>query len=105
MRTFAILTAMLLPAVAHGADWKDTALTDLRGEPKIVEAMFTGASSLWVSVRDDGTNRDGFAEYVCNSLHFAGMPQGDFYVIHIWDAAKMASGENVELGRSECSKN
>ena len=70
----------------------------------VVEATFTGPRSQWISARDGVSRRDGFAEYFCVSLHSAGMPAGDFYVIHIWDAAQMARGNNVELGRFDCSK-
>lgn len=103
--TAALAFAFILPAAADEPWWPQAIKTLLEGNKRtIVEAMFTGTSSLWVSVRDDGSNRDGFAEYVCLEIMDAGMEVGDFYVIHIWDAAQMAREKLVELGRDECSK-
>lgn len=99
------LASMTCSALADEPWWPD-AISLLLKENKrtIVEAKFTGPASLWVSVRDDGSRRDGFAQYVCVEIMGAGMEPGDFYVVHIWDAAQLARGRMVELGRSECSK-
>lgn len=104
MKMILVASTIVLASAAYAADWKEEAIAEIRSEPKVVEAMFTGSSSLWVSVRDNGSRRDGLAESMCVLLHSAGMPTGDFYVVHVWDAAQMARGENVELGRFECSK-
>ena len=45
-----------------------TALTEIQKEPKIKEAIITDANVLYVSVEDDGTKRDGYAEYLCEIL-------------------------------------
>ena len=45
-----------------------TALLEIKKEPKIKEAYITDANVLYVSVEDDGTNRNGFAEYLCGIL-------------------------------------
>jgi hypothetical protein len=34
-------------------------------EPKVKEAIITDSNVLYVSVEDDGTKRDGFANYLC----------------------------------------
>ena len=44
------------------------ALEEVRKEPKIVEAVITDANVLYVTVKDDGTRRDGYAEYLCQLL-------------------------------------
>lgn len=88
-------------------EWQTKAIAELEKEPSIVEALFpNGASgSLWVSMRDDGSRRDGFAEYVCLTLHGAGMPKGQVVMIHIWDAAAMAREEMNEIGSNTCEFN
>jgi len=45
------------------------ALEEIRAEPKIKEALITDANVLYVSVVDDGTNRNGYAEYLCQILN------------------------------------
>ncbi len=44
------------------------ALEQIKKEPKIKEAIITDANVLYVSVEDDGTNRDGYATYLCEIL-------------------------------------
>jgi hypothetical protein len=86
------------------ADWKAQAVSLAKAEPQVVDAMFSGASSFWTSALDDGSRRDGFADYLCLVMHDAGMPSGDFYVIRVWDAAAMARDEMKEIGRAECAR-
>ena len=38
-------------------------------EPKVIEAFITDADVLYISVEDDGTRRDGLAEYFCQILN------------------------------------
>ncbi len=44
------------------------ALEAIKTEPKVAEALITNANVLYVSVKDDGTRRDGYAEYLCQVL-------------------------------------
>lgn len=46
-----------------------TALEEVKKEPKVLEAMITDANVLYVSVKDDGTNRSGYAQYLCGILN------------------------------------
>jgi aspartokinase len=46
----------------------DKALIEIRKEKKVKEAIITEANVLYVSVVDDGTRRDGYAEYLCQIL-------------------------------------
>ena len=84
-------------------NWRDEAVAYLLKEDAktVVEAMFTQDISLWISVRDDGSRRDGLAEYFCLVLQDF-MPADDMAIITIWDAAAMASDELKELGKSTC---
>ena len=44
---------------------KEVILIEVRKEPKVLEAIITDSRVLYVSVYDDGTRRDGYAEYLC----------------------------------------
>ncbi|WP_156334080.1 MULTISPECIES: hypothetical protein [unclassified Shinella] len=105
MKRIGILALSLLLPLSVAADdaWRDKAIDLIRKEKVVVEAMFPQRISLWVSVRDDGSRRDGLADYMCLLLSEAGMPKGDLVIIRILDAAALARDEMTELGKSECS--
>jgi len=44
------------------------ALAEIKKEPEIKEAIITDANVLYVTVDDDGTKRDGYAQYLCEVL-------------------------------------
>lgn len=44
------------------------ALEEIRKEPKVKEAIITDANVLYITVDDDGTNRNGYASYICEVL-------------------------------------
>lgn len=44
------------------------ALIEIKKEPKVREAIITEANVLYVSVEDDQTKRDGYAQYICEVL-------------------------------------
>ncbi len=44
------------------------ALETILAEPKVKDAVITDADVLYASVLDDGTRRDGYAEYLCQVL-------------------------------------
>ncbi|KAA2240322.1 hypothetical protein F0L74_29620 [Chitinophaga agrisoli] len=44
------------------------ALTEVKKEPKIKDAVITEANVLYAAVDDDGTRRDGYAQYLCQVL-------------------------------------
>jgi len=109
-KTFMSVVALAMSCstvLAAGSPWMEKAVGELRKEKKIVEVMFPNglSTSLWISVRDDGSRRDGYAEYACLILIQSEMPMKKFTVIHIWDAAAMSRGEQKELGRYECQNN
>jgi len=92
-------------AAAATTAWREEAITAIRLEPTVVEAVWPAGNgpSLWVSMRDNGSRRDGFADYLCLQLRHFGMQVGDFIVIHVYDAAAMAREEFREIGRYECA--
>lgn len=94
-------------APQFGSDaWRQKALKAIRAEPKVAEAIFPNdaRNSFWASMRDDGTRRDGFAQYLCMSLFESGMPKGQVIVIHIWDARAMAQSQMREIGKFDCKR-
>jgi hypothetical protein len=44
------------------------ALAEIKNEPKVIEAIITDVNVLYVSVSDDGTDRSGYASYLCEIL-------------------------------------
>lgn len=107
--TAALITSGIASAQAPqvgGDAWRQKALKAVRAEPKVVEAIFpnNARNSFWASVRDDGTRRDGYAEYLCMSLFESGMPKGSFIVIRVWDARAMAQSRMREIGKYDCKR-
>lgn len=47
---------------------KQAALNQIKKEKKVKEAIMTEANVLYAAVIDDGTRRDGYAEYLCSVL-------------------------------------
>ena len=80
------------------------AVSAISEDPKVVEAIFpnNSSNSFWVSMFDDGSRRDGYAQYVCQILRDHGMPSNKLIVIRIWDATEMARENFKELGKHEC---
>lgn len=70
-------------------------------EPKVKDALWTSDSMFKVAVIDDGTPRDGFAEYVCLTL------KTDFGIsgvrVKVIDVVKLVSKNDwVDLGEATC---
>lgn len=102
MKMIIALAAILATSTAALASWPDQIIDNIRSESKVVEAMFQNdGRTLWVSMRDDGSVRDGFARYLCLVLGDEPNPPTDFVIVHIWDAARMKD-DLVEIGYSEC---
>jgi len=72
------------------------------GEPKIKDATWMTDSNLYVAVVSDGTDRSGFAEYLCQAAKDHGV-QPD--LIKVVDIAKIVAEKKfVELGSTYCPK-
>ena len=82
--------------------WRAKLLDLAKSEPKAREAIFSQALSLWVSVADDGTPRDGYASYFCLLATDAGRPEGEMMIVHVWDHAFTLRGEMRQLGKAVC---
>ena len=69
-------------------------------EPTIKDAMFDTDKQLKVSVVDDGSNRNGFAEYVCSAINERF--DSDGYMVTVYDAKKIVQGKWDRLGQAMC---
>jgi hypothetical protein len=83
------------------------ALVALKGESKIKDIMYRQNETVrWtVGVFDDGTNRNGYAEYVCLTLKHQGVDlKGS--IVRVVDIAKIAQGgvpgSGTSLGSMNC---
>ncbi|MCR9123019.1 MAG: hypothetical protein NXH91_12180 [Phyllobacteriaceae bacterium] len=82
--------------------WRETALTLANEEAKVRDALWSQDISFWIAVDDDGTDRSGYAQYICLLLSQAGRPQGEFVSVTVWDYASMATQSPKRLGRANC---
>ncbi|MDA8484387.1 hypothetical protein NNO07_15030 [Pseudomonas resinovorans] len=104
MRTFALFGLVLVTHAAIAAPTADQELFKgylLSGkEPKVKDATWMSDTNLYVGVVDDGSNRSGFAEYLC----LAAANQGVYpEMIKVVDIAKVVREQRFhELGRSYC---
>jgi hypothetical protein len=89
-----LLLVLVTPATA---DKYDAALAAVKTEPKVKSAAW-GPSNvvLFVGVFDDGSRRDGFAEYVGLILVEHGIRSA---TVHVMDEASALRGEGKILGR------
>ncbi|UVC08965.1 hypothetical protein IHQ71_28275 [Rhizobium sp. TH2] len=101
---FAGFALTMISSVSYADEWRSQAIEQIKTAKVVIDATFTQPSSLWVSVHDDGTRRDGLAESFCVDLFSAGMPVGSSVIITVWDAAAMAREDLVELGKYQCER-
>ncbi|MCZ4273323.1 hypothetical protein [Maritalea porphyrae] len=98
-----IVCFLILFATASFAEtWRETAINDALAEPKVHSAQWSQEESFWIAVDDDGTRRDGFAEYTCLVLALAGKPQGEIIIVTVLDHNSMLQGNFKELGKKAC---
>lgn len=103
-----LIAAMLLALTTSAALATDLKPWQIKGaelakdEPKVFDAMWSQSISLWVSVKDDGTDRSGFGDYLCLVLNQAGRPQGEFVAVTIWDVKGLGTNNSKQLGKASC---
>ncbi|MDF1485518.1 hypothetical protein PY257_10065 [Ramlibacter sp. H39-3-26] len=105
MKSATILAALFM--FAAGPSFAQSAAHDAllaqfksKAEPTVKDAIWTSPKMLKVGVIDNGTNRDGFAAYVCGEAASAGLKGISVQVI---DIAKLKStGKWVKLGEMHC---
>lgn len=73
-------------------------------EPSVEDAVFTSDSILSLGMLDDGSNRDGFAEYACQVLISDFDVKEDVYV-KIIDIAKLVRTDKwIKMGEHYCNQ-
>ena len=80
------------------------ALDEIRKEPKVKEAIITDANVLYITVEDDGTNRDGYASYICELLREKNASTNWVKVVKV-NSTNDPNSDNaygVLLGESHC---
>lgn len=105
MRIIKLLAGLI--CATHLAGYAQSAahnavLTQFKGgsEPTVKDAIWTSPKMFKVGVLDDGTNRNGFAAYVCSEAAAAGLKGISVQVI---DIAKLKNtGKWVKLGEKQC---
>ncbi len=72
-------------------------------EPTVKDAVWTSNSTFKVGVLDNGTNRSGFASYICEVLRSDFKIKEDV-IISIIDIAKLVNtGQWITLGKKYCT--
>lgn len=71
-------------------------------EPTTKDAIWSTPSVFKVGVKDNGTNRNGYAEYVCLTLGEHGF-NGKGIMVKVIDIDKLVkTGKWVDLGMAQC---
>ena len=68
---FMAMVALMFIAFVSHADNYDKAMKEIKAEKKVLDASWGPykGSSLYVAVENDGTKRDGYAQYLCMVLN------------------------------------
>ncbi len=80
------------------------ALEEIQKELKIKEAIITDSNVLYVSVEDDGTKRDGYADYLCEILRNNSATTNWVKVVKV-NSSEDPNSDNaygILLGESHC---
>ena len=98
-----LCVAISTPLFAENAEQKEAVLQQFKGsdEPTAIDAAWMSDSSFYVSVKDDGTSRNSYAEYVCLVLYEHGL-KGKYIVVRIIDHVAYKKGKLQTLGKKVC---
>lgn len=91
MKKILLIVCVLLTSSYLFGDEK-SALKEIRSEKKISKAEIKD-NILYATVNDDGTNRKGYAEYLCQTLKEHSMSS---------TIVKVVDNKNKVLGESNC---
>lgn len=98
---------LFLPALSYSESFgpnydKVVKLFQSNAEPTAKDAVWTQKDIFKVGVIDDGTNRNGYAQYVCEVLYDEGF-KGRQVWVQVIDIIKLNnSGKWVKLGEARC---
>jgi hypothetical protein len=106
--TFILLVTSILlsmPAVSetYSAKHEEVKMLFQSNEEKTAkDAIWTADNIFKVGVIDDGTRRDGYAQYVCSVLNDYGF-QGNNVWVQVIDIIKLTKNSKwIKLGESHC---
>lgn len=105
-----LVCVLVITVMTTGQDAKETVLSDKQqaiialfqsgAEPSIKDAVWAGSDHLRVGMFDNGTKRDGFADYVCQVLYDHGITG---VRVTINDIIKITRDNDwVTIGKSNC---
>jgi len=100
---FALAMMVAIPAWATDLQpWQTEALKLVKAEKKVVNALWKDPvmNVLHVTMKANGTRRDGYAEYLCMLFSDAGAPK-DLKSIMIY-GAKTYEERRQEMGMAAC---
>lgn len=82
----------------------DEVLTAIKQEPKIKDAVITDANVLYAGVEDDGTPRNGYADYLCQVLadHKSSVKWVKVVKFGSMNDPKADNAYGIVLGESHC---
>lgn len=99
-RMWWVCGAFMLVGQAATASW-DSALDAIRAEPKVVDLVRKGPI-LYVGMQNDGSRRDGYAQYLCEVLREERVDDRSVD-IHIIDIAELnATNKWKKMGSNVC---
>lgn len=91
------------PEDALREPWRTAVIKELMDGSTIQDATWAATGSLWVGVMDDGTRRDGLAQYACEVVRSHRPNHSESPIVTVLDIAKMTiTKERVQLGRYHC---
>ncbi|MHA3104682.1 hypothetical protein [Acinetobacter sp. ANC 3791] len=110
MKKIILLTALLN---LFGCTSKQNVVSDVdqkaivsyltKSEPTVKDAVWSNSSTLKVGVINNGANRDGYAQYICEVLNQKGQ-QGKQVTVKIIDIQKLVSTNKWEtIGEKHCN--
>ncbi|MCG7598896.1 hypothetical protein MHM84_03795 [Halomonas sp. McH1-25] len=76
---------------------------EMAQEAKVKDLLLTDTGNIYVGMLDNGSNRDGYAMYVCEVARAHASGELDPKIIRIIDIVKVSNGEGFhDLGRTYC---
>lgn len=108
VKTEEITTAVAQPAPQKKQSFAFTkqnleaALSAIKSEKQVKDAAWTSRGVLKVGVFNDGTNRDGYAKYICQVLYDYKF-KGEGVLVRVIDIVKLVNKDKwVNIGTARC---
>ncbi len=91
-------------AQASAVQTSGVVIDAMKKEKKVIEAIIVNSDVLYVTVSDDGTNRNGFAEYLCGIAkeHYANLSAVKVMKVGSTKDKNRDNAYGVLLGQSDC---